>query len=509
MVLQRAQTPKYKSTAEVLVTHTGVETSSPSTNARTTGLVNLDTESNLVKSTAVVSRAKALLKTNDSLADIVKRISVSVPANTDLLTIGYQAGTPATAQQGAAAVAGSYLADRDATAKAILASQIKVIQTNVTTTTAALKKATADAAKFAVDSPERQFANAQKALLNRRLGSLTQQLVTHQSVIITPGYLAAAATLPTKPSGLSKTLFLASGLALGLLLGLFGAWLLARRPIRRLRRPTDVQQTIGVPVIARIDSLEAGRLTPASTPAAEAYRRLVNVVTASLNSGNRIVLVAGGDEKNQVSGTVTHNIAATLSRSGERVTVLRAGAFGDEQDEVGELDDPDEPIERDKAYRILPSSGPRTRQAIEDLRSHEDGFVIIDARDPLKTADAQSYGAVVDAVIIVLQARTPTRQAQRIVAEFDAVGAPVLGVVLVTMADRRKAASVPSPSRPSIDSARSHAAALSGPEAEHAGKTTSRPGAMRGGRPASSATSTASRRVIRRNERARARAGRD
>ncbi len=47
MLLQRAQTPQYKSTAEVLVTHTGVETSSPSTNARTTGVVNLDTESNL------------------------------------------------------------------------------------------------------------------------------------------------------------------------------------------------------------------------------------------------------------------------------------------------------------------------------------------------------------------------------------------------------------------------------------------------------------------------------
>lgn len=505
MLLQRAQTPQYKSTAEVLVTHTGVETSSPSTNARTTGVVNLDTESNLVKSTAVVSRAKALLNTTDSLAEIVKRISVSVPANTDLLTIGYQGGTPATAQQGAAAVAAAYLANRDATAKAILASQIKVIQTNVTTTTAGLKKATADAAKFAVNTPERQFANAQRALLDRRLGSLSQQLVNRQSVIITPGYLAAAATLPTKAAGLSKTLFLASGLALGLLLGLFGAWLLARRPIRRLRRPTDIQQTIGVPVIARIDNLEAGRLTPASTPSAEAYRRLVNVVTASLNSGNRIVLVAGGDEKNQVSGTVTHNIAATLSRSGERVAVLRAGAYSDEADEA----DADEAVQPEKAYRILPSSGPRTRQAIEELRSHEDGFVIIDARDPLKTADAQSYGAVVDAVIIVLQARTPTRQAQRIVAEFDAVGAPVLGVVLVTMADQRKAVSVPSPARPSIDSARSPGAALSAPEAEPAGKTAPRPGPLRGGRRAPSATSTASRRVIRRNERARARAGRD
>lgn len=425
LALQKAQTPTYLSSTSVLVQDPGVSNTTTVTGARTASAVNLDTESNLVTSTAVVSETRRLLRSRDSLTTIAARITVSVPPNSNLLKIMYSAGTPKAAQAGSAAVADAYLKNRGDTAKAYLAAQVKLLQTNYDSTNKALTKATADVLKYKSDSQDGQLAAASKSLLGKKLSALSQQLVTDQGIVVTPGSISQSATLG-KPSGLSKTLFLASGLALGLLLGLLGAWLLARRPVRKLRKPEQVQASIGLPVIARIDGLEYGELASIGTPAAEAYRRLVNVMTASLSANGGIVLIAGADET-QMGSTVTHNIAATISRSGEHVAVLRTRADAQDAANTEKSAPP---------YRILPSTGPRTRLAIENLREHEDGYVLIDTPGPLRNADAQSYGTTVDAVIIVIRARTSAEHLRKVLAEFDAVAAPVLGTVLVRTARR-------------------------------------------------------------------------
>ena len=431
ILVQKAQTPQYQSTTAVLVRAIGVQ-STTTANSRTSGDVNLDTEAVLVTSTNVLNRVRQTLKTTDTDATIAGNIAVTVPANSSLLDIAYTAGTPKAAQAGSTAVANGYLADRLATANGQIAAQIKVLNGNISTTTSALNQATANSLKYKDTTPAGQEALSQKALLTTQLTTLTQQLATDETTTVVPGNIASAATLPTSQAGLSKALFLASGLAVGLLIGLVGAWLLARRPVKKLRRGQDVEGSIGIPVIARIDELQMGELAAATTPAAETYRRLVNIVTASLHDQGRIVLIAGSDDT-EMASTVTHNIAATLSRSGERVAVLVPAADRAEPTEGGE---------DDSVYRILPSTGPRTRQAIQNLRHDEDGFVLIDTPEPIKTADAQSYGAAADAVIIVLRSRSSVAYARRIVAEFDAVSAPVIGAVLVDVA-RSSASSIP------------------------------------------------------------------
>src|ERR1700712_4020921 len=97
LTLQKAQTPKYTSSALVLVTDTGVGNTTTVTGGRTNGTVNLDTESNLVKSNAVLTIARTLLKSKDPLTTIAGRVTVSVPPNSTLLKIMYEAGKPTTA----------------------------------------------------------------------------------------------------------------------------------------------------------------------------------------------------------------------------------------------------------------------------------------------------------------------------------------------------------------------------------------------------------------------------
>ena len=504
LALQKAQTPEYQSATLVLVQDPGVSNTTTVVGARATAgsAVNMDTESGQVKSTGVVSETRTLLKSKDPITTIAARITVTVPPNSNLLKIMYSAGTPKTAQAGSRAVATAYLKNRGDTARAYLAAQVKLLQTNYDSTNKALTKATADVLKYKSDSQDGQLAAASKSLLGKKLSALSQQLVTDQGIVITPGVISQAATLPTTPSGLSKTLFLASGLALGLLLGLLGAWLLARRPITRLRNPAQVQESIGLPVIARIDGLEYGELARTGSPAAEAYRRLVNVIAASLSANDGIILVAGADDT-QMASTVTHNIAATISRSGEHVAVLRTGAEAGDAPAAEGVDPP---------YRILASAGPRTRLAIEDLRKREDGYILIDTPEPLRNADAQSYGTAADAVVIVIRSRTSAEHLRKVLAEFDAVAAPILGTVLVRTAGRRGArASGGGRQLESSARALTDADMRTDPDAGPAGpagRTTAT-----GGRTATAASeaalSEAARRVVRRNDRVRARAPRD
>ena len=489
--VEKAQTPQYASTTGVLVQAIGVD-STTTANARTSGVVNLDTEAVLVTSTKVLDRVRKTLKSPATDKTIAGNITVTVPANSSVLNIAYTAGTPKAAQAGSAAVANAYLADRLATANGQIAAQVKILDSNISATTSALNKATADSLKYKDTSTAGQEALSQKALLTIKLNNLTGQLATEESTPVDPGDISSAATLPTKAAGLSKALYLASGLAVGILAGLVGAWLLARRPAKKLRRSKDVAGEIGIPVIARIDELEMGELAAANSSAAETYRRLVNIVTASLHDQGRIVLIAGSDDT-EMASTVTHNIAATLSRSGERVAVLVPAADRAEATEAGE---------DDSVYRILPSTGPRTRQAIQNLRHDEDGFVLIDTPEPIKTADAQSYGAAADAVIIVLRSRSSAAYARRIVAEFDAVSAPVLGAVLVNVA--RKGSS----SARMIERARP-VSETSGDGGAHSDENHRTRAGKNVPALAESPISDAGRRVMRRNDRVRARADRD
>lgn len=434
LALEQARHDVYQASTSVLVTPTGVGATGQVANGRTTGLVNLDTEANLVTSTPVLNRVRTLLKTKDSVKTVAGRISIVVPANSQLLKISYTASSATAAEKGATAVAAAYLADRAATADAVLTTQTKLVQANIDSSTTKLKAVAKDIVDAPVGSADRTYADSRKQLLTSRITQLNAQLVTLGNTVVTPGAVEVQATVPTSPAGAGPIVFIASGIAAGLLLGLFGAYLLARRPIRRLRRPEDVRRAIGLPVIARIDQLRMGFLAPVRSPAAESYRRLANVVNASLGARGGVIVIAGCDDSS-VASTVTHNMAATLSRSGERVAVLRARA-GDAPADGGDRGRHASTDAADHAYRLLAGTGPRTRTLIGQLRKDEDGYVLIDVPEPLKTADAQSYAASADAVLLVVRTSTRAAQVGRVLAEFDAVSAPILGAVLVRVGGR-------------------------------------------------------------------------
>jgi uncharacterized protein involved in exopolysaccharide biosynthesis len=117
-----SRTPVYKATATVLLKPTGVNLADLGA-LGSEKLVNLETESQLVKSTAVATSAGAELGTGATPAEALKHVSVTVVPDSQTLEISYSDPDPTRAQQGAMAFARAYLDDRQAQAEDLVDTQ--------------------------------------------------------------------------------------------------------------------------------------------------------------------------------------------------------------------------------------------------------------------------------------------------------------------------------------------------------------------------------------------------
>src|SRR3954452_16123420 len=106
-LLTTAMPKVYESSTAVLVQAVDQDTNAQG--GRTKGAVNLDTEAQLVGSGAVATKALALLRSIKNPIELARDVKVEVPANTTVLVITFQGGTPQEAQAGSHAFAEAYL----------------------------------------------------------------------------------------------------------------------------------------------------------------------------------------------------------------------------------------------------------------------------------------------------------------------------------------------------------------------------------------------------------------
>src|SRR5215469_11746270 len=118
----------YTATAAVFVKTTGADVGDGITGNRTGGaLVNLDTEAQLVKSGTVAAIAGRSMHSSLTSYELAKQVTVTVPPNSQVLTIACDAPTGAGAATCANAFAAAYLQNRSATATSVLSVQIKTL----------------------------------------------------------------------------------------------------------------------------------------------------------------------------------------------------------------------------------------------------------------------------------------------------------------------------------------------------------------------------------------------
>jgi Mrp family chromosome partitioning ATPase len=479
-----AQPRVYESSTSVLVQPTGAGQDTNVSGGRTKGEINLDTEAQLVRSTAVAAGAATLLRTDTAPDVLAAAVSVKVPANTSVLVITFKASDARSAQAGSHAFAEAYLRNREETASTDLAEQIATIDSKLKQLNAALAPINARLATLRQDSTERPNLESQRSTITSQVNTLSARLNQLVTTTVSAGKIIRDANLPDRPSKPVLPLNLGGGAALGLLLGA-GAALLRERLDRRIRRPADLTRRCDVPVLAALPPKVRPRLDDVFPPfgaGGRVFNRLRNEVIAgdptARERRSRVIVVAGAS-RGSVSTVVAANLAAAFARTGGHTVLVCAHL----PDSVAEL----APVTRLLGVRAVPGlsdvlagkvplrravqRAPRQprlsvittggtassagllqsqmlRDALGALRRQAE-YIVIEAPATSTSADAQSVASLADTALVAVELkRTRYGDVTDAAEQLRRVGTPLLGAVVLPRLVRHRDEPPPPPAAP-------------------------------------------------------------
>src|ERR1022692_1459146 len=238
----------YAGTAAVQVNATAANTGNVAGGRTSSGTINMDSEAQLVQSISVASLAGHTLHSQLTAAQLSKKISVAVPANSNVLQISCNASSPDVAAVCANAFASAFLQTQNSAAASQNAAQLKLLQGQVTSLGLSAARLSFKITSLPANSTERatdhvtlRSDNSQLSALSKQVGQLKGEANSSAGTIFGS---AVPASTPTSPNAL---LLLPSGLMAGLLIGLIAAFLIDRRD-KRIHGARDIERYLDLPV---------------------------------------------------------------------------------------------------------------------------------------------------------------------------------------------------------------------------------------------------------------------
>ena len=425
--------------------------------SRTTTVLNLDTEAQILRSSLVATLAADILGSDEDPLDLVRQVNVAVPPNTSVLEVSFTAPTPDGARRGTIAFAQAYLDNRAASAQAVVEAGTAEVAVAIGALDVRLSDLAARLVLLPVGSPDGVYLEGERSLVLQSKGRLQEQLDALVGGAGTGGEVLTEPRLPRNPSAPAARLYLVGGMLAGLLIGL-GLALVAERRNRRLWRADEITDFHGLPVLAELDlrdvpgrGLEGGQTVPA------ALSHLANTIRARSDFSRSTTAVSGAS-LGDVSGWFSANLARTLALSGDRVALVSAAP---------------EPAAATAALGVMPQSGlvqllggsrkvddvlvaargalsltlvgvgatgwiepewlsSTTMHDVVDEIGQRNRFVVLDSSAVPVSGDAQAMAALAHGAIIVVElgVTTPDEVAAATRA-ITAVSTPLIGVVAV------------------------------------------------------------------------------
>lgn len=339
-----------------------------------------------------------------------------------------------------------------------------------------LRKSLSEEEQKALDNGEKgvqfEFARSQYEA-NRLLYDGLQQRLQEAGIIAglhtTSIHIIDSADIPTFPS-LPRTKFnLAAGLGIGLMLGFVLALVLESLDTN-LKTMTEIEQTLQLPLLAAIPSVETDELLPATfrefamsrgaspwSRVAEALRGLRTSILLSSPGTPPKVLLFTSTRPAEGKSSIATLMAITFALNGSRVLLIDADLrrpavhlrfrmgkgiglssvlSGKAAVEDAILEWPELPslhIMTSGPVPPLPSEllgSKQMEELIADLRGSYD-FILIDSPPVLAVTDASILGRLTDAAILVIRYGAAQRHVvQRSVDLLDRSGAHLLGVAV-------------------------------------------------------------------------------
>jgi capsular polysaccharide biosynthesis protein/Mrp family chromosome partitioning ATPase len=458
----------YTATAQVYVAATAADNSNQVANSRTSNAVNLDTEAANVTSGTVATAAGKLMHSSLSSYDLAKDITVSVPANSQLMNIACSMPTGTAAALCANDFAQAYLANRHQNAVNYvsdqltpLKSQASALETTIATLQTSINGLPTNSSQRNTDQTEMNSDNNQLSNINRQITALDGAATQTN-----PGYVNTSAGVPGAPSSPKKSLVLPSGLVAGVILGLVGAFLWDRRD-KRIHDLRDVERFFDLPVLLALPKKSIGRQVTLASPRSrtgKAFTEMAHEVAASLGEGSHVVLVVGTVPGPGVS-LVASNLAATLARThSEAVLVCAAlrdsiapALFGLAEDgrglaevvagraTVGEV--ARGPASAPGLWVIPPGADPTlaeynlqydTAKAMTAQLRRDARFVVIEVQATEDGADTFALAEFADAAVLTVETSRSTRdEASACIERLHRMRTPVAGVAVLPAVPRK------------------------------------------------------------------------
>jgi capsular polysaccharide biosynthesis protein/MinD-like ATPase involved in chromosome partitioning or flagellar assembly len=457
----------YIATASVYVTANG-GTANQVAGGRTTGAVNLDTEAQVVQSATVAQAAAKLMHATETLPQLIKRVSVTVPANSQVLSISCQASSSDGAASCAQSFAQAFLSYTSSSTTASATSQISALQSKINALQSTSAKLTVEVGSLADNSSQRGAAQEQLSSDQGQLSSLNSQVAQLTAELTNPsgGSILTNAIPPSSASSPKPLLIFPSGLLAGLLIGLILAFIVDRRD-RRIRSPRDLEK-INVPVLMSLPQKRSAVELAVASPRSQVGRDfsgLAHLLSSSLGAGSHVILVTGARAGHGVS-LVAANLAVSLSRNQPDVTLVCADLEGSvipamiglpsgpglaDLLAVGSpVGDAGEQVAVAPRLRVItPGSAAMIgnedlqQDAVERLMTSLRSmarWIIVEAPSVTSGPDAYTLAQTADAAVLVVEVpRTRSDQVLESVEYLDRMGASVLGAAVL----RSPKASVP------------------------------------------------------------------
>jgi capsular exopolysaccharide synthesis family protein len=438
-------------------------------------VINMANEQQVVLSTPVAVRAVALLRARATPEELLERVSVDVPAKSQILAIHFSDPVPRTAQRGADMVARAYLDVRSRGVERQVNDSVANLERQVQVLSQQRQRQSEILSPDNNATPsQRQSAQALKDTLTQQIASLNEKIAELRQLDPTPGSIIQPAALPTTRTSPNHKIDLALGLAVGLVLALAVAFVRDRTD-GRLRGHEDLAERLGRPVLAQIPPFPRWRRRHASSlvtldqpnsPIAEAYRTLrIRLTKLAGQLDVKTVMVVSADV-GEGKSTTAANLAAVMAESDRDVLLISADLrrptlhrFFGLSNESGlsnllmEGDDSREDSRVAKANRVAAElwsltphlcmlrSGPRPphpsslldsdsmRQLLKEQRDLF-GFILLDCPPALVVPDSLALAPLVDAVLVVADAKTSSRSAiSQLSEQLQQVGGKVIGCV--------------------------------------------------------------------------------
>jgi capsular exopolysaccharide synthesis family protein len=466
-------TPIYEAEARVLVLPLQDPLVNPAPINSGLAQPNLNTETQIIESTAVARRVREAEGLSTSTDGLLKNVDVSTVPDAEVLIIRYSDPSAQSAAKLANAFAAAYLEQRTERAQEVV-SQVK---TSVQDKVASLRSKINDLTErigASGDPVEQQVLQAQVDVLLARLHTLDQYLVDldASSIGAQGGEVVHDAVAPTAAANIHLDRDIALGVVAGLFLGVLAAFV-AEALDRRVKSRDDIPPLMG-PMIGAIPANRSRRSARSGavmtrdprSQASEAYRSLAaNVRQAASRTGSKVITVTsglGGEGKT----TTAANLAVALAQSGTSVILVSGDLrhpsvhelLGVENDaglsnvlsDSARLNDISKPCAIPN-LRVICSgpvpddpvgllAGPKLSRFLRELRGAAD-FVIIDSPPVLPVADTSILLSASDATVFVVDARRSLRDAvEQSARRIEAAGGSPIGVVYTNVDPRRNGA---------------------------------------------------------------------